>query len=342
MLKNKRTRLLAGATVLLAVAALFATTWQSAPILASPTPDLFSMIPQGAPTLVFIDLSALRQSPIYKNRTNRAPLTVPNGDYANFVQATGFDFEKDLDRVVVAYWPKQATGDPAKTYVIAEGRFDHSKIRNYAAQHGKINQQVNHEVFQFPSQSAVPAASPWNSLVFLDDTHLAIVDGTDVGPLLVAHGDPATDPIQERIARVQNSPAFLIVHVSAFPNPPDAKGTPAAQFAALARTVDWISLAFNPADTMLRVSLEGECKTPADASQLHSALEFGRQLGKVGLDDPNTRQKMDAPTLAALQTLLGNLEISEVNNRVRVLMEITPEMLNLMERQKAAQAGTTN
>ncbi len=339
MLNHKRAQLVARATVFLAVAGLLSVSWRSIPIHASPAPDLFSMIPSGAPTLVFIDLSAVRSSPIYKNRINRSPLTVPNQDYANFVQATGFDFEKDLDRVVIASWPKQAAEGRAKTYVVAEGRFDRTKIRNYAMQHGKINQQMNHEVFAFPSQSTAPAGNTWNSLVFLDDNHLAIVDGTDVGQLLAAHGDPATDLNQERIARRRSAPAFVIVHASAFPNQLDARGTPAGQFAALARTVEWISLAFSPDGNVLHVSLEGECKTPADAQQLHAALELLRQLGKVGLDDPKTRQKMTAPAFAALQTLLGNVEIKDVDNRVRVLMELTPEILNLMEAPKTPQAG---
>jgi hypothetical protein len=79
---------------------------------ASPAPDLLAELPAGAPTLVYVDLAAVRASAFYQHRPDKGPIAVPNQDYADFVRSTGFDFEKDLDRVVVASWP--ATGKEPK------------------------------------------------------------------------------------------------------------------------------------------------------------------------------------------------------------------------------------
>src|SRR5579864_1281993 len=118
----------------------------SATAHASPAPDLISALPAGAPTLVYLDLAAMRASSFYQHRSDKGPIAMPNQDYADFVRSTGFDFEKDLDRVVVASWPAPSSKEPAKNVAIAEGRFDRAKIRDYAAQKGKLDHQQGREV----------------------------------------------------------------------------------------------------------------------------------------------------------------------------------------------------
>src|ERR1700693_2773438 len=68
---------------------------------ASPAPDLLSALPAGAPSLVYLDLAAVRASSFYQHRPDKGPIAVPNQDYTDFVRSTGFDFEKDLDRVAI-------------------------------------------------------------------------------------------------------------------------------------------------------------------------------------------------------------------------------------------------
>src|ERR1035441_2048785 len=119
---------------------------------ASPAGELLSEVPAGAPTLIYIDLAAVRASAFYQHssdRGDRGPLTIPDRDYADFVRSTGFDFEKDLDRVVIASWPSSLGQDQKKTVVVADGRFDRGKIRDYAIRHGKLDQEQGHDVFLF-------------------------------------------------------------------------------------------------------------------------------------------------------------------------------------------------
>jgi hypothetical protein len=95
---------------------------------------------------------------------------------------------------------------------------------------------------------------------------------------------------------------------------------------ALARSVRWITLALRPEGDDLRVSLEGECNNGEDARELQSALEVLRAFGRMGLDSPKTRQSMSPAALASLQSVLKSAEVTQTAERVRVLVELTPDI----------------
>jgi hypothetical protein len=299
---------------------------------ASPIPDLLSTLPAGAPTLVYIDLAALRASSFYQHRPDKGPIAIPTQDYADFVRETGFDFEKDLDRVVVGSWPASmgpASGakEPSRNITIAEGRFDREKIRAYARRKGSVDQQQGREVFHFGATGGP------NSLSFLDDHRVAIVAGTKIDPLFAAHsGESAADPVRERAARLDGAAAFAIIRVPPIPEnavPSTAQGAAAEQFLTLARSVQWITLAARPEGDNLRISLEGECDNSTDAHQLQSMLEVVRMFGRASLESPKTKQSMDPATFTQLDSLLGSADVTQSGERVRILLELTPSIFQL-------------
>ena len=296
---------------------------------ASPT-DLLSALPAGAPTLVYLDLAAVRSSSFYQHRADKGPIALPNQEYADFVGSTGFDFEKDLDRVAIASWP--ASGEEQrKNVAIADGRFDRAKIRDYALRKGKLDRQQGHDVFLFPTRDR----AGFNSVSFLDDHRIAIVTGPSIAPLLAGHGDDlAVDPARERAGRLDGAAAFAITRVPPVPDNFAPGGAQSAQLASLARSVRWVTLAARPEDGNLRISLEGECDNSADALQLKSALELLRMFGRAGLDSPKTRQSMDPAALAMIQTLLSRAEVTQAAERVRILVELTPDIFTLGEGRK--------
>jgi hypothetical protein len=297
---------------------------------ASPAPDLLSALPSGAPTLVYVDLAAVRASSFYQHRPDKGPIAIPNQDYADFIRSTGFDFEKDLDRVVIAAWPASGN-EPRKNMVIAEGRFDRAKIRDYALRKGKLDHQQGHEVILFPASDRMGS----NSLAFLDDHRIAMVEGPSIAPLLAAHsGDPAADPARERAARVDGAAAFVIARVPPVPDNFSAGGAQSAQLASLARSVQWVTLAARPEGDNLRISLEGECDTSTNAMQLKAALEILRMFGRAGLESPKTRQSMNPAAFATLQNLLSGAEVTQTAERVRILIELTPDIFKLSETRK--------
>ena len=136
---TKAVLIAAGLTVtsMLGAGLFYAGFRQSGIANASPEPGLVAEVPAGASTLIYADLAAIRASTFYQQRPDKGPIALPDHNYADFVQSTGFDFEKDLDRVVVASWeadPAQGQNKPdqRKTLVIADGCFDRQKIHDYA------------------------------------------------------------------------------------------------------------------------------------------------------------------------------------------------------------------
>jgi hypothetical protein len=291
-----------------------------------PLPDMLAVLPPGAPTLLYVDLAAVRASSFYQHRQDRAPITVPDSEYAKFILATGFDFEKDLDRVVIASWPKSLVNEQQKTVAVADGRFDHQKIHDYAVRNGKVDQQQGHEVFLFPGK----APNDWNSILFLNDRRIALVEGSSVAPMLAPRvTGSVTDPAREQAERFAGAAVFAITRMPPIPDHFAPGGVQSAQFVSLLRSIQLITLAVRPEGENMRLSLEGECQTTTDARQLASALEMLRVLGRAGLESPKTRQAMDPTTFEVLESLLKTADITVTAERVRVLVEVTPEIFNL-------------
>jgi hypothetical protein len=269
----------------------------------------------------------MRASSFYQHRPDKSPITMPNQEYAEFVRSTGFDFEKDLDRVAIASWPA-SLDQPRRNVVIADGRFDRAKISDYAKRKGKLDRQQGRDVFVFSGNDAMKSQS--QSLIFLDDHRIAIVDGASIAPLInVPGGDSGSDPAREHAARVDGAAMFVVTRVPSIPENVGGGGAQAAQLATLARSVQWITLAARPEGDNVRVSLEGECGNDTDARQLQSTLEVLRMLGRAGLDSPKTRQSTDPNGVATLQTLLNSAEITQSAQRVRILLEVTPDVFKL-------------
>ena len=201
---------------------------------ASPASELLSEVPPGATTLIYLDLAAVRTSSFYQHRPDTSPITLPDRDYANFIAVTGFDFEKDLDQVVIASWPQSLVQDQKKTIVFAEGRFDRQKIHDYAMQKGKLIQEQGREVFVFPagvatrgpgrggagdsSRGSLNETAESTSLVFLNDHRIALVEGSSIAPLLATRSVAGVDPMRARAAGVAGAAAFVISRVPTIPD----------------------------------------------------------------------------------------------------------------------------
>jgi hypothetical protein len=333
---TKKLRISAAVALCAAIAAaLIASSRSGRAARPSPAADLLDALPSGASTLVYLDLAAVRASSFYQHRPDKGPIAVPNQDYQNFVRSTGFDFEKDLDRVVVGLWP--ATRNSRKSMAVAEGRFDREKIRAYAETQGRIDHQRGREVFLFPTS----AQGSWNSAVFLDEHRLALVSGQSIDPLFEAHSTgTASNPVLERAARFDGAAAFAVSQIPPIPDNP-ASGplsSPAgAQLLTLVRSIRWVTFALRPEGDSWRVALEGECDNGESARELQSALELLRAFGRMGLQDPKTRGSMSPEALASLQTVLNSAEVTQTDQRVRVLVELTPDILKAGDNPKQKQ-----
>ena len=172
-----------------------------------------------------------------------------------------------------------------------------------------------------------------NYITFLDDRRIALVAGSSISALFESHMDATGgDPARERAARLDGAAAFVITHVPPLPDNTAggaARTTGAAQFLTLARSIQWVTIAARPEGDNLRVSLEGECDNATDAIQVKTALELARMLGRAGLDNAKNKPSMDPAALAMLQTLLTGAEVTQAAERVRILVEVTPDVWHL-------------
>src|SRR6202140_3281819 len=97
--------------------------------------DLLSHLPADSTSVVYADFQELRASAFLTQILAWAPRPQTEEEYGKFVQATGFDYERDLDRVGISF--SGSTQSP-KTMAGAEGSFDRKKIESYSAHFGTL------------------------------------------------------------------------------------------------------------------------------------------------------------------------------------------------------------
>src|SRR5271170_3030489 len=105
--------------------------------------EMLGELPADTDAIFFLDFDSLRSSPFLAQLLTWAPQTSQDADYAHFVKETGFNYERDLDRVAVAIMP---AGSASNYFLEAEGRFDRKKIEAYISKYGKP-QTVSGRIF---------------------------------------------------------------------------------------------------------------------------------------------------------------------------------------------------
>lgn len=327
---RKRTQVLLAGAVLAAAGVAFGVHRYRQASPAGPAAELLSYAPADSSVVAYADVAALRGSPLLVKLAALAPAAAPDRDYAEFLQATNFQYERDLDRVGVA---QRSRGNAQETYVVAEGRFDRKKIAAYALRSGRVERQNGADVYIVPTNG--PAKNL--SFTFLDERHIALASGPNLAPLLAPHR--ATNlprALQERIARLAGSPVFAVGRMSASLNN-EAKQLPLGglrsdQLDALVAGLRWVSFAARPEGDHLRIVLEGECDTEENARQLAGAVKTLAFVGQMALSDPKTRKRMDPESVAALEELLKSAEVSRENlgetQGVRLILDLSPKLLD--------------
>ena len=97
--------------------------------------NLLAHLPADSTSVVYLDFQELRTSAFLSQILAWAPQPQPEEEYGKFVQATGFNYERDLDRVGVSF---SGSAQSPKTMAVAEGRFDRKKIEAYSAHFGTL------------------------------------------------------------------------------------------------------------------------------------------------------------------------------------------------------------
>ena len=126
-----RTKVLYAATAVLAFGLLAYALWFTHGTADRQT--LLRALPGQAHSILYIDFDGLRSAPFLAELLAWAPKPETDPGYEQFRRDTGFDYEKDLDRVALAF---DQQGASQIVYAVAAGRFDHKKMAAYAAKSG--------------------------------------------------------------------------------------------------------------------------------------------------------------------------------------------------------------
>ena len=322
---NKRSWLAAASIGLMLIALVLAYShW----IRPQPDPVLHVLdhLPPEATSIGYLDLQSLRQSPFLAALYKWAPPTRLDSDYAQFVQSTGFNYERDLDRIGLGLYK---TGADTTLFAIAEGRFDRKKIAAYALAAGTRTTHNGQEIFTIPANGGARKIS----LTFLDTDRIAITNGSALDSGSSAPS-AASQAWRERFRRLAGSPIFAVFRPEAGWSPFAAQSTAGLQSAdlqALLAQFQWITLGAKPDADQLRIVLEGEGSPQLNTLQISDLINGMLVFAEAGLNDPKLRGQLQPQVREAYLELFKSVDVSRIDRgdskSVRMVFAITPSFL---------------
>jgi hypothetical protein len=344
---NRRARFATAAgIVVLLLAGVFAYRHWHSSGFSGTRDEILSLMPNDPTSVVFLDLVQFRSSNFLPQLLSWAPGFPAEEDYVKFVQATGFNYERDLDRVALAFTRQ---GNSSTVFAVADGRFDRKKIEAYAAQSGeRINNQNaknNHIVFALNLKNSTHKSF----FTFLRDDRIAWTDDPAYAALFQqAYSFVGKKDWKEHFARLGGTAVFAVIRQDEATTEMLAQQAPGGfrspQLASLVSQLQWITIGGKPEGEDLRVVMEGQSATESTIHQLKDFLGGILLLAQVGLNGPKNRKEMDPQLREAYLNLLKTAEVENVDRgtekSVRVILQITPSFLEAVK--KASMTGAAN
>jgi hypothetical protein len=232
---------------------------------------LFARFPAEDATALAIDFTALRRAGLLSDA--KAAI---EPEYKAFLDGTGFDYRRDLDFLAASF-------SRSGNYFIARGRFDWSRLRQYAVrQGGSCYEQLCRMQGSLPERHI--------SFLPLRNDALALAVGSDdlAATRLTRLGQPVS-------ARLPDTPVWLSVPGPVLRARNAVPGGIRMMLSALSNA-DRVMLTVSP-DGVAR--LETNCHTPDEARVLTSQLRSTTSMLKEAVPrDPEIRDDDLARTLA--------------------------------------------
>ena len=319
--------------VLLAVTGIFAFRHWSVRDRSDVREEMLSLLPPDPSTVVFLDLEQFRKSSFLPQLLAWIPHESIEEDYVKFVQATGFNYERDLDRVAIASTGKGAS---STFLAIAEGRFDRKKMQEYARSFGQSIDLRGLRVFAVKLKNSTRPSF----FTFLREDRIAWTNDPSYAALfLQTPGFQGKQDWQEHFARLSGSAVFAVIREDAASAAAMEKQAPGGfqspQLATLLSQLQWVTIGGRPEENNLRVVIEGESATESVLNQLKEFLQGILIMAQAGLNGAQNRKQMDAQLREGYLGLLKSAEVEKVDRgggkSVRVVFEITPEFLQAVK-----------
>jgi hypothetical protein len=291
--------------------------------------EVLALMPADATAILFVDFGELRQAPFVVQLYGWAPKPQEDADYTQFVKETGFDYERDLNRMAIAV---EKRGQNSTLFAVLDGKFDPQRISALALKDGSAVKAGEHEILSLP----VTGAAKKISFTFLRNDRIALTNDSNLAVFLDAKKRPEDVAVwHERFERLAGSSIFAVIRQDAALGDVLSAQAPGGlrspQLSTLLDQLQWITLAGKPENDRLRVVAEGECTAEATARRLADVMNGVIILAEGGLNDAKTRQQLDPATREAYLELLKNADVSKIDRgdtkSVRLVFEITPRFL---------------
>src|ERR1700687_5618285 len=291
--------------------------------------ELLKLIPPDSSAVIYADLQELRAGGFLAEIFSWAPRPPIDADYAEFLRSTGFDYERDLNRIVIAVQQNKVVQQnnamqqnlpDTPLFAVAEGNFNRAKISAYAAKSGITEKRAGYKIFSAP----VNNSSRRLKFTFLRNDCIALTNEPDLVPLLSSAGKnpdtPNTGDLGDwrtRFDRLAGSPLFAVIR-----QPPATAdllsrqapgGWRSPQLSALFNQLQWITLAAKPDATGFRLVNESGRTPQKHTRQLSDLLTGIVALAEGGLNDAKTRKQMNPQTREAYLELLNSVNVERID-----------------------------
>jgi hypothetical protein len=290
---------------------------------------MLTLMPGDSCAVVYIDVAEIRSSAFAAVLYKWAPQPHIDPEYTRFLQDTGFDYERDLDRVAIAFLKHS---DEVTIYSVADGRFDQKKIEAYLSRTGAPIQQDERDL------SKLPISSQKLSFGFLRSDRIALTNDPrlSAAPAQTANREDARE-WRERFERLAGSPLFAVLRQEAFAGNSLAAHAPgelqSPQLASLLNQLLWVTIAGKPEGESLRLVAEGEYADDRTARQLQDVLNGILLLAQGGLNSPDTRRELDPQMRDAYLRILRGADVARIDRgetkSVRAIIQVTPQLLEV-------------
>lgn len=216
-----------------------------------------SYMPQHEAAVFYMDVAAVRTSGILEKLAGSA--VAEEAEYRKFVEQSGFDYKRDLDRVML-----QSAGDTH--LLLIEGRFDWDKLKSYAtAQGGSCNGDL----------CSVPGSTPGRIVSFhsLGKDLMALASSPDSKAASVISRRTPVKPGYE----IPGGPLWLSVPTSLLQK---QTGLPSGTrlFAKAIENSERVVFSFGPEGDRFELKMDVTAKTTEDAVVMQHQLQGITQL----------------------------------------------------------------
>jgi hypothetical protein len=232
--------------------------------------EMIACLPHRGATVAYIDVDALRRSGFLDLVAGSK--ATEDLEYTSFVDATGFDYRRDLDRLALSI-----SGNDV--WLVLRGRFNWNKLNAYTTAHGGLCRNAVCTVQTSPKR--------WVSYYPLRAGAMALAMSAQQGAVygITPHGN-GTD-----IAQSPDQPVWVLVPAATLRT---AHSLPAGarSFVSPLGSAERVVFSIGPQQNSLRLSADVTCSSEQAAAELLGQLERATTMLRSMLERENQQPNL--------------------------------------------------